>query len=523
MKKRIALMLAAALMGTSLTGCGTSQSESGGQTAEKTEAPAKQEGETAGESSGGTAAETADGKSEWPAIGTADAPVTVKVMIKDVFPDEEDVQLLVAAINEKMAAHGQYVDLQFVEPPAGSYATAVPIAMMNGDVDADLVYFQGGDLALSHQGLFEDLTPYIEGSTYVKSIMTDINVKRMENYPYLIWLAPSRIPIPAMRKDWADQLDSYQALVEDPTVDNYYNLFKEMKDKGMVEHVMTADGSTARLDSMFNQAFGVTATIVKEDGAWVFSKESQAEKDKLEFYAKLYKEGLLDPEYLTDTWDVMEQKFYEGKTGIIAGTLSSVQIYDNKMRSVNGEDAQLVVLPPAKGVSQGYKAEDVTKEERGFVLNVDSENKDAAWAVLEFMASPEGRILDKVGIEGKHYNIENNQIVFTDRWPEWWARFWDTTYNFEPENPSLAESVLTTVGQDAFDNLQKYTVQDTNILIPEEMTPQWDAMNGYYNEYSADIIRGEKSVDAFDEFKTKWEDAGGKEFESILTEELGTP
>lgn len=106
----------------------------------------------------------------------------------------------------------------------------------------------------------------------------------------------------------------------------------------------------------------------------------------------------IDPEYLTDTWDTMEQKFYEGKTGIIAGTLSSTQIYDNKMRSVNGEESELVILPPAKGVAQGYRAEDVTKEERGFAMNIDSKNKDAAWAVLEFMASPEGRILDKVGI-----------------------------------------------------------------------------------------------------------------------------
>ena len=260
-----------------------------------------------------------------------------------------------------------------------------PIAMMNGDVEADLIYFQGGDLALAQQGLFEDLNPYVEKSTFIKSIMTDVNRKRMENYPYLIWLAPSRIQIPAMRKDWAAQLDSYEKLIADPTVDNYYNLFKEMKDKGLVEYAMTTDGgsgdSTVRLDSIFNQAFGVTGTIVKEDGKWIFSKESQAEKNKLEFYAKLYKDGLLDPEYLTDTWDTMEQKFYEGKTGIIAGTLSSTQIYDNKMRSVNGEESELVILPPAKGVAQGYRAEDVTKEERGFAMNIDSKNKDAAWAV----------------------------------------------------------------------------------------------------------------------------------------------
>lgn len=512
MKKACALIMAVSLAGTSLAGC--SQKAGNDQTKGESET-----GSADSQQTGGKAEEA----SEWPAIGSVDAPVTVKVMLKDVFPDEDDVKLLRDAIVEKMAAHGQYIDLQFDEPPAGSYATAVPIAMMNGDIGADLVYFQGGDLALAQQGLLEDLTPYVEHSVFVKSIMTDVNEKRMKNYPYLIWLAPSRIPIPAMRKDWAAQLDSFDALMADPTIDNYYALFKEMKDKGLVDYVMTADGSTDRLDSIFNQAFGVTGTVVKEDGKWIFSKESQAEKKKLEFYAKLYKDGLLDPQYLTDTWDTMEQKFYEGKTGIIAGTLPSVQIYDNKMRSVNGDQAELVILPPAKGDSWGYKAEDVTKESRGFAINVDSKHKDAAWAVLEFMASPEGRILDKVGIEGKHYTIENNKIVFTDKWPEWWARFWDTTNNFDPQNPSLAQPVLTTVGQSAFDHLKKYTIQDVNILIPEEMMPQWDAMNNYFNEYAADIVRGVKPVSAFDEMKTKWEKSGGDEFESILAEKLGNP
>ena len=57
---------------------------------------------------------------------------------------------------------------------------------------------------------------------------------------------------------------------------------------------------------------------------------------------------------------------------------------------------------------------------------------------------------------------------------------------------------------------------DTNMLIPDEMTPQWDAMSNLYNEYSADIIKGVKSIDAFDEFVEAWNNAGGNQFDSIL-------
>lgn len=503
MKKLCSLVLAAIMLTACLTGCG---GDNGGST---------NPGGTCGGSS--VPPISTDG-----AIGAEGSPVEIHVLVKDVFPDEEDVQLLCKAINEKMAANGQYVNVIFDEPPASSYPTALPLAVMNGEITADLIYFQGGDQAVSDQGLLEDLTPYIDGSTYVKDLMDESNVAKLKSYPYLLWLAPPRTYTPVIRTDWAEQMDSFQALTSDPTPDNYYSFFKELKDKAGVDCAITADGSTARLDSIFNHAFGVTGTAVQEDGKWIFSKASQAEKAKLEFYAKLYKDGLLDSDFLTNTWDVMEQKFYEGRAAVLSGTAGAViQIYNAKMTSVNGEAAALTVLPPAKGISQSYTSVDVTKESRGFAINVDSKNKEAAFAVLEFMASPEGRILDKVGIEGKHYNIENNQIVFTDQFSSWWARFWDTVNKFDPKDPSLAEPVLCESAQKSLDMVNEYMIMDTNLLIPNELSPQWDAMTNLYNEYSSDIIRGVRPVSDFDEFVAKWNEAGGDQFASLLQETFG--
>ncbi|MFV0353089.1 MAG: extracellular solute-binding protein [Oscillospiraceae bacterium] len=457
----------------------------------------------------------------WVSIGSANAPVPVTIVVKDVLPDEADVLLLEAAVEEKMAAHGQYIDLQFLEPPAGSYGTALPLAVRSGEIDADLIYFQGGDQPLAQEGLLEDLTSYIENSTYVKNIMEPASEERMKNYPYLLWLAPARTAVPVMRKDWADQLDTYDALVADPTIDNYIAMFKELKEKGLAKYALTADGSTTRWDSVFNQAFGVTATVVQEDGTYVFSKATSAEKDKLAFYAELYAEGLIDPDYLTNSWDVAEQKFYEGEVGLYVGNIgATVKIYNDKMVSTNGEEAELVVLPPAKGVAQGYAAVDVTKEGRGFAMNADSENKDAAWAFLEFMASPEGRMLDKLGIEGVHYNVENGEIVFTDSFPNWWSRIWETTYNFEPEYP-LAQPIYPQAAQDSLEMAAKYYVEDVNILVPEELVAINDGLSSLYLEYSTDVIRGNDSVDNFDSFVKKWNDAGAGDFTSYFDSELG--
>ena len=502
MKKLLSLALTLALLVGCLAGCSSNNNA----------------GNTSG-NGGNTSQDSGSTSGDGATIGSPDAPVDVKVVVKDVFPDEEDVQLLTQSINEKMAENGQYVNVIFLEPPASSYPTAMPLAVMNGETDADLIYFQGGDQAVAEQGLLEDLTPYIENSTYVKALMDETNVAKLESYPYLLWLSPPRTSTPVMRSDWTEQLETYDALMADPTVDNYYNFFKEMKDKGLVEYAITADGSTDRIDSIFDHAFGVTGTCVEEDGQWIFSQASQAEKDKLEFYAKLYAEGLLDPNFLTNTWDVMEQEFYDGDAGIIAGTAgATIQIYNSKMVSVYGEEAELTVLPPAKGVSQSFASVDVTKESRGFAINADSPNKDAAFAVLEFMASPEGRILDKVGIEGVHYTVEDNQIVFTDKFSSWWARFWETTNNFDPQDPSLAEPVLSAPAQESLDLVDEYMVMDHSILIPNELTPQWDAMQNLYNEYAADIIRGVRPISDFDTFVEEWNSAGGDQFASILQE-----
>ena len=456
---------------------------------------------------------------EWPPVGRKDAPVTVKAVVKDVFPDEEDVVRLCAAIEEKMAVHGQYVKLVFVDPPASGYASAMPLAVLNGEIDADLIYFQGGDQAVSAQGLLEDLTPYIEGSVWVKALMEETNAQKLKNYPYLLWLAPARVSTPAVRGDLAAQAESFPALLENPTPENYVAFMKELQDKGLTVYGLTADGSLARFDSIFNHAFGVTGTCVQEDGKWIFAKASRAERDKLAFYARLYAEGLIDPDFLTNTWDVMEQRWYEGTAAIVAGTAgATMQVYDTKMISLHGAAGALTILPPAKGVSQSYTSIDVTKESRGFALNADSENKEAAWAVLEFMASPEGRLLDKVGIEGVHYTVENDEIVFTDRFGGWWARFWDTTRNFNPQHPSLQKWVLTDAAAKSLEMASGYAVMDHGILIPEDLAPQWDAMTNLYNEFAADVIRGVRPIDDFDDFVARWNAAGGDEFAPLLQE-----
>ena len=69
--------------------------------------------------------------------------------------------------------------------------------------------------------------------------------------------------------------------------------------------------------------------------------------------------------------------------------------------------------------------------------------------------------------------------------------------------------------------MNKYSKMDHGILIPDEMAPQWDAMCNLYNEYAADIIRGVKPINAFDQFVEEWNNAGGNDFAPLLQEAFG--
>ena len=452
-----------------------------------------------------------------PAIGTKDNPVHVRYLCKDVDPSDPDVQTMANVIEEKMAAHGQYVDLEIMEAPAGTYADAVPLALSTGELEADLVYFQGGDQTCANLGLLEDLTEYVANSKYAQYIMSDYNKARTANYPYLLWLSWSTTYIPIMRTDHLEAIGMLDTLKNDPSVENYHTALKKLVDDGYVKYAFSGDGSMTRANHMFNNAFGVTSTIMKdEEGRYVYYIATKPEKDLVAFYAQCFAEGLIDPDYLTAKWSDVQKKFYAGDLGMFCATQGAVvDTYCKKITANQGEAAAGVVLPPAGGVS--YIATSVAKETRGFSINAGSsqEVKDAAFAILDFMASPEGRVIDKLGIEGVHYNVVDGKVQLTDRFDEWWSKFWET-FNGLDENFVDKSILMLPQAWESFELAQKYYTEDVDVVLPDDLLPYYDAVMALYNEYSTAIILGQRPVDDYDQFIAEYWQNGGEQLAEYL-------
>ncbi|MBB6669104.1 extracellular solute-binding protein [Cohnella nanjingensis] len=437
-------------------------------------------------------------------------PVTITIVDKDLPADDP----LLKGIEEGMKAEGKNVKLQLVPVQSGTYSEKLGLLLQSGNIP-DLIYFQGGDYQFAiTQGILEDLTPYIEKSTYVKASMNPYNQKRTSHYPYLVWLSPTSSKVPVARQDWLDATTSGKELLANPTPDNYYAFFKEIKEKKGAAYGYTTAGTLDELDTTFGQAFGLTATWIKgADGKYAFGKTTSFEKDKLEYYAKLYKDGLLDPEFLTKKWDTKEKAFYDGQAAVIAGTQGkTIDIYNTKMTSQNGAGAKIAALPPAKGVAQGYTPIDVSKESRGFAIGKTSKNKEMAFAVLEYLASPKGQMLDKLGVEGTQYQIVDNKIKLTDKFAEWYPRFVESTVNFKPEqqfDPSTP--YLSEPATKSLEMMAAMSSEDNSFIIPADLAAKWDACTALYNEFAANMVTGKKTAADWDQFVKDWNAAGGKD------------
>lgn len=449
-----------------------------------------------------------------------------KTVIKVAFKDEGPSNPVAVQYYEKLAENlkkDKDLDVQFelVEVAQGDYSEKLSLLLNSGEIP-DLIYFQGGDQQIANQDLLEDLRPYIEKSEHLKNIMQPHNESRLENYPYLLWVKPIDYKVPVVRKDWLDEMKTADALLADPSTDNYKAFFKELVESGKVDYATTVAGDMTELNFIFDMAFGINKTWLESDNGYVFKKVSEQEKAKLAFYRELFEEGLLDSQYLTKQWDTKEDAFYNGQAGVIVGTNGKVvDFYNSRMKEVNGEQAELAILPPAKGEFQGFGASDITKESRGLAISAISPNKDLAFEILDYLASPEGQKFDRLGFEGEHYNVVDGAVELTDKYyAEWYARYWEPV-EVQFDTPiSEKTPMLSAPAIESQQVASSFFAEDNSFIIPEEYIAQWDAMENLYKEYSADIITGKLPLDAFDEFVTKWNEAGGADLTKLANETI---
>jgi putative aldouronate transport system substrate-binding protein len=182
----------------------------------------------------------------------------------------------------------------------------------------------------------------------------------------------------------------------------------------------------------------------------VYGNTENAFRQGLEYLHRLHAEGLLDPEFFTDTYDMFTQKMNAGKTFISFGYApSDFHLYQN-----------LGVIPYMSAIgSLPYYPNDnargtVLMRHYNIVVNAKTAYPDLAVKVLDFQHSPEMIALFNWGIEGTTYTVR----------PDGSKEFVAAIMNAAVKNEKLAEYGINT----------SYSVRSGIQLAPEDRDVQYE-------------------------------------------------
>lgn len=147
------------------------------------------------------------------------------------------------------------------------------------------------------------------------------------------------------------------------------------------------------------------AYFSESEKTWKFAGVQPEFKEMLDFLKKLYNEGLLDPEFLTDTADSWTAKMTTDKSFVTWDWIGRLDLFHNQVSSQN----------PEYNLSYGYpigptgNVRTLPKIDASWGITVsNNENKEAALKLLDYLTSPSGAELITLGVEGVNYNLDAN-------------------------------------------------------------------------------------------------------------------
>lgn len=426
MKKRtrpLALLMATAILGSTLTACG------------------------GGSDSGTNGSDSAvEGLAEDMALTDAPAeeitlPISTDGLELSFFAMPEPV------ITSKMKGYSEMTVHQTAEELTGVHINwreesyTDPKQKMNlmfstGDTE-DIVWdawkhASGGPKKLLDEGLIVSLNPYIEKyAPNLKKLLQETPglLEQISTDDGRIFMFPTiRLdPITransgfAIRKDWLDRA----GLPVPETIDEWYTMLKTFQDmdmngNGLKDECFVSMGFEKTSQSMdnFAVAYGLVAgtDLYVKDGQVKYGAYEPEFKDFVAEMAKWYSEGLLDPEFSTQDSKQFDSKMVNDMGGAYYGSLSGNM---GKFITARSDDSEYDLVPAPMPKAPDGKVHTGISGYGQMVphgASICSTNENIVETVkwLDWHYSEEGTALYNWGIEGQSYEVVDGKNQFTD-------------------------------------------------------------------------------------------------------------
>ncbi|MFD0960242.1 extracellular solute-binding protein [Paenibacillus chungangensis] len=278
------------------------------------------------------------------------------------------------------------------------------------------------------QGAFVELSEYIAqyAPNFKKILDENPEVKRListadgeiYHFPQLNLHEYNLVQMfPQIRQDWLEKLE----LAEPKTIEDWYNVLKAFKTQDpngnkKDDEIPFVSVNLSNMVKTFGPAFGTDWEFYIDNGKVKFAPYEAEYKEMLQWFNKLYAEGLIDPNYLVDTeFKFLTEKVTTDRAGAWAGWSGSyMRSFSDLM--ADHPSFQIVGTEPPTGPNGdkrfGFHAWPVGNV--GVAISAQSEKIVEAVKWLDFQYSKEGIMLNNFGVEGVSYEMVDGYPTFSD-------------------------------------------------------------------------------------------------------------
>lgn len=405
-RKVVSLMLVSAMVTGMLAGCGSDSGSSKGGSSTET-------GSAAEASSSG---ETADDKS----------PITFEYFNADGKNGNWD-NPVAKAITE---ATGVTLDVSYPVASQGDAKEDIALMIAN-DEYPDMIYAKGSATDLYQAGALIDMTDLIEkyGPNIKKMYGAEMEkLKWSQDDPGIYQLSYAGVNQKTLTTGGSCQIQ-WAALKENDykypkTLDEYEKMIKSY----LAAHPKTEDGldmigiTMSASDwhwmiTLGNPA-GLIADASPDNGQWIIDDEynvhykhvTDEEKEYFKWLCRMYNEGILDPNFATQTDDDYIAKVASGRVVAITDAEWHYSQCEATLVADGKVDQTYVGLPVTLREDQVEKALLYQGTTVGWGIGITKSCEDPVRAIkfLDYLCSDEGQILYHWGIEGENYFLDDD-------------------------------------------------------------------------------------------------------------------
>lgn len=408
-RKVVSLMLVSAMVAGMLAGCGSDSGSSKGGSSTET-------GSAAEASSSGETADDADDKS----------PITFEYFNADGKNGNWD-NPVAKAITE---ATGVTLDVSYPVASQGDAKEDVALMIAN-DEYPDMIYAKGSATDLYQAGALIDMTDLIEkyGPNIKKMYGAEMEkLKWSQDDPGIYQLSYAGVNQKTLTTGGSCQIQ-WAALKENDykypkTLDEYEKMIKSY----LAAHPKTEDGldmigiTMSASDwhwmiTLGNPA-GLIADASPDNGQWIiddnygvhYKHVTDEEKEYFKWLCRMYNEGILDPNFATQTDDDYIAKVASGRVVAITDAEWHYSQCEATLVADGKVDQTYVGLPVTLREDQVEKALLYQGTTVGWGIGITKSCEDPVRAIkfLDYLCSDEGQILYHWGIEGENYFLDDD-------------------------------------------------------------------------------------------------------------------